>query len=214
MGKKQDALVELLDSEGSLGQHRRPNRQDLLRAGLLREVGDVYRGLGGLLDEVPTRVGNWDTVFNEIAVELDEQLHFNRYRLRTLQSPLYRQLPAFPRSSYEQLCREHESACLRAGSYGGKWTNRSCEKQFGSHGAAGDLTGAGAPRWKQRAFYDFLKDLAPLSIELRVARVSIWERLPGDQARRNIEECLKRPAVETGGQLAALIRVRAGSRHQ
>lgn len=46
---------------------------------------------------------------------------------------------------------------------------------FGEGGAAGDLLGAGSPRWKQRAFYDFVKDLAPLCANISVARLAIWD---------------------------------------
>ena len=209
MGQKQDTLCELLEGEGSLDQHRRPNAADRARAGLLEDAVDLYRGLGGILPVMPTRAGKWDAVFEGVAVELDEQLHFNRYRLRTLGARPYDRLLNFPRHRYQAFCRDHEPACLKAGSYGGKWSNRSCERQFGPPGAPGDLSGAGAPRWKQRAFYDFLKDLAPLALDLPVARLSIWERLPGDQMRRRIQECLRRPSPETATQIVAFIRLRA-----
>ncbi|MHA7678588.1 DUF7255 family protein [Cupriavidus sp. PET2-C1] len=43
----------------------------------------------------------------------------------------------------------------------GSGHNRSCERQFGVGSAQKILEGAGAPRRKQRAFYDFVKDLCP-----------------------------------------------------
>lgn len=151
----------------------------------------------------------WDIVFDGIAVELDEQLHFNRYRALTLGSGVYRRLPNFPAAGYATLCRQREAACLRAGSYGGKWSNPSCERQFGPAGPLGDLQGAGAPRWKQRAFYDFLKDLAPLALGLPVARLAIWEPLPGDPGGRLLGACLDDPAPQTGPLVARFVRMRA-----
>jgi hypothetical protein len=42
-----------------------------------------------------------------------------------------------------------------------------------SGGAAGDLDGEGAPRWKQRALYDAIKDTAPAALGVALARVSV-----------------------------------------
>ena len=209
MGRKQDALVSLLEAEGEITQHPRPTRTDLIGADLGSEVDLLYRRLGGILETWQAKPGRWDAVFDGIAVELDEQLHFNRYQLVTLDSPVYARIPTFPLALYRAQCHAREAECLRAGRYGGKWTNSSCERLFGPPGAAGDLDGAGAPRWRQRAFYDFIKDLAPLAIDLAMARLSIWEPLPGDQEGRAIEGCLRHPSRETGGQLASLIKLRA-----
>jgi len=45
-------------------------------------------------------------------------------------------------------------------------------------GPPGDLDGEGAPRWKQRALYDALKDTAPLLPEgLRLARVATHDHV-------------------------------------
>ena len=49
----------------------------------------VYRELGGVLDKFPARLGQWDINVDGIAVELDEELHFNRYRTLTLNSSIF-----------------------------------------------------------------------------------------------------------------------------
>ena len=47
---------------------------------------------------------------------------------------------------------------------------------FGAPETPGRLEGAGAPRWKQRALYDAVKDLAALnSRTIRLARLSVWD---------------------------------------
>lgn len=38
------------------------------------------------------------------------------------------------------------------------WANNSTEKQFGKPDDNGDFSQNGSPRWKQGAYYDFLKD--------------------------------------------------------
>jgi hypothetical protein len=51
------------------------------------ELHALYRRLGGLLATPTWRPGGWDLVFGgSLVVELDEELHFNRYRALTLNS--------------------------------------------------------------------------------------------------------------------------------
>jgi len=142
-------------------------------------VLDCYRRLGGRHEHPRLRPGGWDIALPDTMVELDEHLHFNRYRALTLDAPIYNELQGFPVATYAQFCREHEADCRAAGSYGGKWSNPSCEKHFGPAGPLGHLDGAGAPRWRQRALYDFMKDLSPLIEITPVARIAIWDELPG-----------------------------------
>jgi hypothetical protein len=181
-----------------------------VEAGLGDTVDAVYRALGGIQPVWTARPGAWDLVFDGVAVELDEQLHFNRYRATSLDSAMYAQFPRFPLMSYRAQCRSFENACLKAGGYGGKWSNPSCERQFGAGAPQGDLNGGGAPRWKQRAFYDFIKDLAPVVIGLPVARISIWDVLAGDGPSRTVGDVLSKPTEQAGEALFALLHGRAG----
>ena len=58
---------------------------------------EVYLILGGVEKMFPSNLRkSWDIEFEGVGMELDEQLHFNRYRLKTLASPLYRELSGFP----------------------------------------------------------------------------------------------------------------------
>jgi hypothetical protein len=173
------------------------------------EVSRVYAELGGILQPWELNLRAWDIEFDGIAVELDEHLHFNRYRLWTLCSPLYGRLSRFPLAAYREFCADREPDCREAGKWGGRWTNKSCEKQFGPAGEQGELSGAGSPRWKQRAFYDYVKDLAPLLVGVRVARISIWDTLD-DGGERTVRQILSNPAPNSGQRLAELISARAG----
>lgn len=135
----------------------------------------MYRQLGGQQTPPAIRQGPWDLAFVDgLVVELDEELHFNRYRARTLQAMARADLPWH--AAYAAYCDRHERRGLMAGKWGKRWTSRPSESMFGPPGAAGDLTGAGAPRWRQRAFYDAVKDF--IAIEhptLRLARLSVWD---------------------------------------
>jgi len=156
---------------------------DDLASGLL----DLYQALGGVLARPTLRPGPWDLAFtNGLVVELDEELHFNRYRAMTLDRPWAAALPWSP--AYRSQCIDHEAMCLGAGTWGKRWTNSSTESMFGPAGPAGDFA-MGAPRWKQRALYDAMKDayvaanpgfaLARVSVHDLVGEVSLGAVLEG-----------------------------------
>lgn len=171
------------------------------------EVHRVYRELGGSLDAFPTRHGKWDIECDGFVVELDEEQHFNRYRRTTLDSAVYKALPTFPLDLYREYCVDRERDCLRKAGFGRYWTNVSCERHFGSAGAKGDLVSGGSPRWKQRAFYDFLKDLGPLICGINVVRISIYDIVAGSASRRTVGQILKlgAPSRDDGEALKRLV---------
>ena len=138
---------------------------------------EMYRQLGGVQAQPRLAPGKWDLSFQDLVVELDEELHFNRYRLATL-SPGWGD--ALPWSGdYREFCSAHESSCVSAGSWGKRWTTASTERQFGPAGAPKDLTGPGAPRWKQRALYDSMKDELAASGGVQLARLSVHDTVGG-----------------------------------
>ena len=176
-GRRARALRRILTEAGLLptsGQLPRPT--GMAHRG---ELLDLYRDLGGLLDAPVWRPGGWDLVFEgALVVELDEQLHFNRYRTRTLETSWTEGLPWA--DAYKSYCVEHEAYCLRDGCSQQRWSNSSCARNFAG-GPPGDLD-AGAPRWKQRAFYDAMKDAAiATGSELSMARVSIYDTVDGER---------------------------------
>lgn len=180
MTQRQDALRYILQQMGEplyKDLHCRPGYQDVAGSPHAAEVRRVYQALGGIQDLLPLNLGTWDLQLKSAVVELDEERHFNQYRLLTLLSPLYSLLPDFALEEYRQYCRDYEGKCLAAASYGRYWSSEGSVKQFGKSSAPGNLEGLGSPRWKQRAFYDFVKDLSPLLIGLRVVRVPIWDRV-------------------------------------
>jgi hypothetical protein len=175
------------------------------------QVLGVYHELGGKQEAPALRPGSWDVVVDGILVELDEQLHFNRYRALTLTVPSYEQLPRFPLAGYRAFCATKEQACLKAGAGQGRWMNDSTEAHFGPSGARGDFTGRGSSRWKQRALYDLMKDLTQLDVGARpLARIAIWDAIPG-LSGVSVEQAVHRaPGKRTADGLRALIAERAG----
>lgn len=177
IGARAAALARLLALAGrAVGTpgFDRPNSRSL--PGTMRaEVLDTYRRLGGVQADPLLSPGSWDMGCDGIAIELDEDLHFNRYRGVTLAGSVYESLPNFPLERYRRMCRVHEDQCLMKGRGQARWTSPSTERQFGSPAPRGVLSGNGAPRWKQRALYDFMKDLAPLAGLGTVSRIAVWD---------------------------------------
>jgi hypothetical protein len=174
-GARAKALCTLLQQAG-LSPRAKPAPPSV--ANHATELDALYRELGGVL-AIPTwRPGPWDLAFaGPLVVELDEELHFNRYRALTLNASWGSDLPWT--EAYRSHCASHENRCLKAGTWGRRWSNDSCARMF-TGGPPGQLDGPGAPRWKQRAFYDAIKDSAAGSgIDLAIARVAIYDPVNG-----------------------------------
>lgn len=138
------------------------------------EIAKVYHDLGGILNNYPSNVGRkWDIRINGLILELDEEQHFNQYRLQTLNSTAYIDTP-FLLEEYRRYCMEHEDRCIGRASHGNYWKNDSTERQFGLSAPARDLTGNGSSRWKQRAFYDYYKDIGCNICGIILIRIPIY----------------------------------------
>jgi hypothetical protein len=90
---------------------------------------------------------------------------------------------------------------LRDGRSQQRWTNPSSARQFAG-GPPGDIE-AGAPRWKQRAFYDAMKDTATeAGLAIAMSRVSIYDTVAGElmddvlEGRVSVEPRAVRSLVE------------------
>lgn len=185
-----------------------PPRTSALTASLRSDICAWLVDFGGRTDALDRlRPGSWDLVFDDgLVVELDEELHFNRYRARTLQAPWAQGLPWT--APYLRYCSDDEAACLAAAKWGKRWTNPSCERLFGVAAPAGSFEGNGAPRWKQRALYDAIKDAFALSQqEYRLARVAVYDDIEG----RTLEEVLRSPRPDDAEAVAELVRSRMPS---
>ena len=163
-----------------LGHHEAARKPPAPRLGSLTaatadQVMDLYRALGGIQDAPKLAPGSWDVVYSDgLLIELDEDMHFHRYRGTTLDAPWAAALPWT--APYRRYVVDGER---RAGSGGKRWTNPSAEKMFGPADQDGVIGLHGAPRWKQRAMYDAMKDAAAAAGQVRLARVSIYDQIDG-----------------------------------
>jgi hypothetical protein len=158
-----------------------PRLQDM-DADVREQVLDMYRSLGGAESFPHLRPGAWDMALADgRVVELDEELHFNRYRAATFRDLPLRSLPwCF---AYETQCVAREPDCLRAGRWGKRWVNDSAAAMFGPAAEPGDLSApSGAPRWKQRALYDAMKDMSTMQAPARsLIRLSVHDVIAGER---------------------------------
>ncbi|MGH9896483.1 MAG: DUF7255 family protein [bacterium] len=209
-GDRQRALAYLLERAGLKPSPApaRPSAGDVHASPIAHEMLEVYRALGGVNIAPAIRPGPWDLAFDGVAIELDEYLHFNRYRRRTLESPVYETLPRFPTEEYMALCEQFEPESLLHGKGQMRWSRSSSDTEFGGSSPPGDLSGAGPSRWKQRAFYDFVKDAGPLVLGIPVTRVAIWDTIEVAGAIRRVHEVLDQRDERATDALASLIRNR------
>ncbi|MGN7192445.1 hypothetical protein [Curtobacterium sp. MCBA15_004] len=173
-----------------------------LPASTRADILDLYHSLGGLAPEPLFRPGPWDLSYGEVIVELDEDFHFNRYRALTLLAPFASALPWAV--DYQRHSAEHEQ---RSGTGGRRWTNPSAERMFGPADAEMVFLSGGAPRWKQRALYDAVKDAAAATGVVRLARLSIYDHVEGVR----LEALLRGRAVVTAEALYSFVAARSSA---
>lgn len=169
--KKEDFLKSICKSIYGTGIHIKPTIKTY--EVFSDEIYNVYKNLGGILDEAPVNIGDWDIDLKSCIIEFDEENHFNRYRLITLNSKIYDNYINFNVDEYKNYCKNYEKNCRTDGGY---WRNDSSDRQFGISSPEGDFNGNGSSRWKQRAYYDFLKDIYSLITQTPVIRISIYDK--------------------------------------
>lgn len=131
--------------------------------------------LGYRLAPGDLRPGPWDMQLTDgTFVELDEENHFTRYRAMALQSPWAQSLPWGAR--WAEYCRDYEGKAQARGAY---WHTARAGQMFGASDPPRSFKGGGSARWKQRALYDSMKDLAAASGSVSLARLSIYDKIDG-----------------------------------
>jgi len=116
--KKENILKQIVLQEYGEKKHPKLTKnQFLLSSELYFEVERMYKELGGTQEEPPLKFGAWDISTPKFIMELDEENHFNRYRLQTLNSNIYQSIKGFPLEAYKQYCKQYESRCRKFGGY-------------------------------------------------------------------------------------------------
>lgn len=174
MAKKEDFLSSVCYRYYGRGTHAKPSFEQIRVSNYYDEVCRVYKDLGGVLELPPVNPGKWDIDMEYCIIELDEENHFNRYRLKTLESTIYEGYTNFDVEKYRKYCISYDKECPTTQK---RWSNRSSDRQFGESGLNGDFSRNGPSRWKQRAFYDFIKDVYSIITGIPVIRISIYDQI-------------------------------------
>ena len=141
--------------------------EDIEYAGLGEEFFAVSKLLGIDSTMVPKQAGAVAIEVNGIAFVLDEESQFNRYRLQTLQSPVYALPLIHNLNRYKSYCLQ-ESAQGAGGLLIKKTKDRSSmEKKIVPSESL----------LKHQALNDFMQDLLPLVHFVPVLRLSVFDQL-------------------------------------
>ncbi len=158
---------------------------------------ETYKDLGGLLSSAEIKFEVPFLEFGRFCVLLDEPIHFNRYRAKTLRSPFYDGLSSFPAMKYRTYCRNYEVECLKVGTSNPFWTNKEAEHHFGASQQSGDLGLSGSAGWKMMAYKDFLIDVLCRKRKIRMLRISVWDDLMVQKSLKKVNELLMSPNTQT-----------------
>ena len=154
---------------------------------------EVYKVLGGKVENPEIIFSIPLMEFGRFCVLLDEPLHFNRYRSKTLRSPFYENISSFPLMKYRTYCRKYEVECLKVGTSKPYWTNDEAERHFGLSQRSGDLGLAGSSGWKMNALKDFAIDMIARHRKIRLLRISVWDDLMVNKKLQKFNELLISP---------------------
>lgn len=179
MGVRQENLKSIVFDKYQKFNHPKITEAEIINSRYYNEIQNIYNNLGGKLDPLPLRYGPWDISTQNFILELDEERHFNRYRLLTLDSKIYDNLSLFSVSNYKSYCINKEDKCKKTASWGKNWKNNSTEKMFPISDINGNLENNGSSRWRQRAYYDFLKDFTSKIKSIPIYRISIYDIFNG-----------------------------------
>lgn len=166
---------------------------------------DVYQSLGGIMKYPEVRLNGYFFETSKFALELDGQLSFNRYRLKTLRSPIYQKFLGVKPEKYRSHCKKYENECIKSGTTSEIWNNKKAEALFGESEKAGDLGLNGSAGWKLKAFEDFLKDIYSKYAKIKLLRISVWDEVLINGQLKKLGDLLNTPDKKTSEFLLKFI---------
>lgn len=182
-----------------------PEIYKILETNLAESIVEVYKALGGRTDPTSLESSSFDLQTSRFTLQLDEALHFNRYRLITLKSSIYDNLYGIDVEKYRMYCRKYEKECLKSGASKPFWSNKLAIQHFGHPEDFGDLSGNGAPGWKLLAFQEFLKDAFALQNNIKLMRIPIWEEIMFNKQLQKLKDLLLSPGQREAEVILNLI---------
>lgn len=197
---KVNQLLKALDHNG---QHFEPQPTVEVPKGLWDNksedfLAEAFEALGGSGPFPKLGRLKVDFQIDRTLYLFDDEVHFNRYRLSTLKTSVYKTFVFVWQGSYERLCRQFEKQCLQAGLQQRIWTGPPLAARcFGQAEEPGVLTGNGSPGWKLTAYNDLQYDLITRLMGYKIARISGYENLLVGGTLRKLDQLLLRPNEAT-----------------
>ncbi len=170
-----------------------------------KELINVLELLAGRKELPETRINGYFFESRKFALEYDDQLSYNRYRLKTFRSDIYQNFPGIKLDKVRNYCNKYEKECLKSGSAPGLWTNPEAENLFGKAEQPGDFGLNGASGWKLRAYQDFLKDIYSRFSKVRLLRISCWDEILINKQLHKIGDLLNNPSEKTAEHILKFI---------
>ena len=153
-------------------------RMDIAYAGLEEELKAVASALQLDEDNIPGKAQGVDIEVNGVAIALDDEQQFNRYRLTTLHSPVY---------SLPLICdlNRYRGYCQAEGQH-----IYSGDKKAKDRLSFQKITDPSEQTLKLRAVNDFMQDLLPLVHYVPVLRLSVFDQIESSQGKQSLHTLL------------------------
>lgn len=146
--------------------------KDIEYAGMLPELKKIARQLG-MEAALPEEVDLVETEVNGIAIALDEEMHFNEYRLLTLHSSIYAEPLICQLKRYRAYCHQKDK---RGQANRNRVPNIVKEKPL---------------QQSILALNDFMQDMLPLVHYVPLLRLSVYDSISSPSGNRSLASLLE-----------------------
>lgn len=159
-------------------------RVDVEYAGLGEELLAVSSSLALQEKDIPGKALPVDIEVNGVVIALDDELQFNRFRLRTLQSPVYSLPLIYDLKRYSGYCHgeQPDHAVPAPAEFAGKKSKEGVSLQKASEMQDEFL--------KLQAINDFMQDLLPLVHYVPLLRLSVYDQIETPAGSKSLHTLL------------------------
>lgn len=158
---------------------------------------EVYTDLGGEGEFPLLKKLKFDFKLKRNLILYDDELNFNRYRLKSFKSTIYSDFNFDFAESQRRLCRTFERDCLKVGMQERTWNGPPLAMHcFGKASEPGDFSGNGSSGWKLLAYNNVQLDLQSRIHGYKLIRLSPYETLMTGGSLKRLDQLLINPKDE------------------
>lgn len=160
-------------------------RVDVEYAGLGEELLALSSSLAVKECDIPEKALPLDIEVNGVVIALDDEPQFNRYRLQTLQSPVYSLPLIYDLSRYKKYCQDE----LISG-HGDMPSAGTAGKKLQDRASLQKVAGPQEDFYKLQAVNDFMQDLLPLVHYVPLLRLSVYDQIMTPSGSKSLHALL------------------------